>query len=53
MPRVSTYLNFPRSTEAAFLFYKSVLGTEISGRIARYVVDRFGTRWMFNCTNKT
>src|SRR5882724_4489447 len=24
MPRVSTYLNFPRSTEQAFLFYRSV-----------------------------
>ena len=30
MARVSTYLNFPRSTEAAFLFYKSVFGfTEV------------------------
>ena len=36
MPRVSTYLNFPRSTEAAFLFYRSVFGTEFSGRIARF-----------------
>ncbi len=24
MARVSTYLNFPRVTEAAFLFYKAV-----------------------------
>ncbi len=28
MARVSTYLNFPHSTEAAFLFYKSVFKTE-------------------------
>ena len=28
MARVSTYLNFPRSTEEAFVFYKSVFGTE-------------------------
>ncbi len=26
MARVSTYLNFSRSTEKAFLFYKSVFG---------------------------
>ncbi|HEX2899900.1 MAG TPA: VOC family protein [Bacteroidia bacterium] len=31
MARVSTYLNFPRSTEEAFLFYKSVFGGEFSG----------------------
>ena len=36
MSRVSTYLNFPRSTEAAFLFYRSVFGTEFFGRIARF-----------------
>lgn len=36
MPRVSTYLNFPRSTEEAFLFYKSVFGTDFSGPIARF-----------------
>jgi len=31
MSRVSTYLNFPRNTEDAFLFYKSVFGGEFSG----------------------
>lgn len=36
MARVSNYLNFPRSTEQAFLFYKSVFGTEFSGPIARF-----------------
>src|SRR5882762_9185171 len=36
MSRVSTYLNFPRSTEAAFLFYKSVFKTEFSRPIARF-----------------
>lgn len=36
MPRVSTYLNFPRATEAAFLFYKSVFRSELSGPIARF-----------------
>jgi PhnB protein len=36
MPRVSTYLNFPRSTEAAFLFYKSVFGTEFAGPVMRF-----------------
>ncbi len=35
MSRVSTYLNFPRSTEEAFNFYKSVFGTEFVGDIAR------------------
>ncbi len=35
MARVSTYLNFGRNTEAAFLFYKSVFGTEFAGPIAR------------------
>lgn len=38
MARVSTYLNFPRNTEEAFNFYKSVFGTEFEGEI-----DRFGT----------
>lgn len=28
MARTSTYLNFPNTTEKAFLFYKSVFGTE-------------------------
>ena len=36
MAQVSTYLNFPRTTEAAFKFYKSVFGTEFSTPIGRY-----------------
>ena len=36
MAKVSTYLNFPRTTEAAFNFYKTVFGTEFSVPIARY-----------------
>jgi PhnB protein len=36
MARVSTYLNFPRSTEEAFLFYKSVFGTEFAAPIHRF-----------------
>jgi PhnB protein len=37
MARVSTYLNFPRNTEEAFNFYKSVFGGEFSGNgIARF-----------------
>jgi len=36
MARVSTYLNFPRSTETAFLFYRSVFQTEFQGPIARF-----------------
>jgi PhnB protein len=36
MARVSTYLNFPRSTEQAFLFYRSVFGTEFAGPINRF-----------------
>lgn len=35
MAKVSTYLNFPRSTEAAFNFYKTVFGTEFSVPIHR------------------
>lgn len=31
MATVSTYLNFSRNTEEAFLFYKSVFGGEFSG----------------------
>ena len=31
MAGVSTYLNFPRNTEEAFNFYKSVFGGEFSG----------------------
>jgi len=37
MSRVSTYLNFPRNTEEAFNFYKSVFGGEFGGGgIARF-----------------
>jgi PhnB protein len=36
MARTSTYLNFPRNTEAAFNFYKAVFGTEFSAPIARF-----------------
>jgi hypothetical protein len=36
MPRVSTCLNFPRSTEAAFSFYKAVFKTEYAAPIARF-----------------
>lgn len=35
MARVSTYLNFPRHTEAAFNFYKSVFGGEFTDGIKR------------------
>ena len=35
MARVSTYLNFNRTTEAAFNFYRSVFGTEFAAPIAR------------------
>ncbi len=37
MARVCTYLNFPRQTEEAFAFYKTVFGTEYAGLgIARF-----------------
>jgi len=36
MARVSIYLNFNRTTEAAFLFYKSVFKTEFSAPIGRF-----------------
>lgn len=36
MARVTTYLNFPRSTEQAFLFYKSVFKTEFGPMLARF-----------------
>ena len=37
MARVSTYLNFPRNTEDAFNFYKSVFQSEFtSGGISRF-----------------
>lgn len=35
MARVSTYLNFPRNTEEAFNFYKSVFGGDFVGGINR------------------
>lgn len=36
MARVSTYLNFPRTTEEAFRFYRSVFEGEFSAPIARF-----------------
>ena len=36
MARVSTYLNFPRCTEQAFEFYRSVFGGEFNGPIHRF-----------------
>ncbi|MFM5840832.1 VOC family protein [Aeromonas rivipollensis] len=36
MARVSTYLNFARETEAAFLFYREVFGGEFNGPIHRF-----------------
>lgn len=36
MPRVSTYLNFPRTTEQAFEFYKSVFGTSYASPLVRF-----------------
>lgn len=36
MAKVSTYLNFGRSTEEAFLFYRSVFKTEFSSPIHRF-----------------
>lgn len=38
MSRVSTYLNFPRNTEEAFNYYRSVFGGEFGGR----GISRFG-----------
>ena len=38
MARVSTYLNFPRHTEEAFIFYKSIFGGEFAGN----GISRFG-----------
>ena len=35
MAKTSTYLNFPRNTEEAFIFYKSVFGGEFVGGIHR------------------
>ncbi len=36
MARVSTYLNFPDTTEEAFGFYQSVFGGEFEGGIHRF-----------------
>jgi len=36
MATVSTYLNFPRNTEEAFNFYKSVFGGDFEGGISRF-----------------
>lgn len=36
MARVSTYLNFPRTTEAAFRFYRTVFGGDFNGPIHRF-----------------
>ena len=37
MARVATYLNFPRNTEEAFNFYRSIFETEYTrGGIARF-----------------
>ena len=37
MARVNTYLNFPRNTEEAFNFYKTVFGGDFGGRgISRF-----------------
>lgn len=36
MSRTSTYLNFPRATEEAFNFYKSIFGGEFEGGIHRF-----------------
>jgi PhnB protein len=36
MAKVSTYLNFPRCTEEAFQFYKTVFKTEFSSPIMRF-----------------
>jgi PhnB protein len=52
MSRVSTYLNFRRNSEEAFIFYRSVFGGEFSGwRIAR-LGDAPLPEEMFNCTEK-
>lgn len=37
MATVNTYLNFPRNTEEAFNFYKSVFGGEFTGGISRFM----------------
>jgi len=36
MGRVSTYLNFPGTTEQAFAFYRSVFGGDFNGPVHRF-----------------
>ena len=36
MARVSTYLNFPGTCEAAFRFYREIFGGEFLGPVARF-----------------
>jgi PhnB protein len=36
MPRVSTYLNFPGTTEKAFTFYKAVFQNDFNGPVVRF-----------------
>jgi PhnB protein len=36
MSRVSTYLNFPGTTEQAFTFYRSVFGAAFNGPVHRF-----------------
>ena len=36
MANVSTYFNFPRCTEEAFTFYRSVFGGDFSGPVHRF-----------------
>lgn len=36
MARVSTYINFPRTTEAAFQFYRAVFRSDFAAPIARF-----------------
>ena len=60
MANVNIYLNFPRCTEEAFNFYKSVFGGEFTtelqdmfwGSYYGTCVDKFGIQWMFNCMAK-
>ncbi len=43
MSRVSTYLNFPRNTEEAFNYYRSVFGGEFSGAGITRLGETFGS----------
>ncbi len=47
MASVGTYLNFPGQTEEAFLFYKSVFGSDFLGGISKY-----GVQWMLSFATK-